>query len=40
MTATFLTPIAAITGADIFGLVVSFLVCVYLVYALLRGEKL
>jgi K+-transporting ATPase KdpF subunit len=35
-----LTPVAAITGADIFGLVVSFLVCVYLVYALLRGEKL
>jgi K+-transporting ATPase KdpF subunit len=32
--------LAAITGADIFGLVVSFLVCVYLVYALLRGEKL
>jgi K+-transporting ATPase KdpF subunit len=32
--------LATITGADIFGLVVSFLVCVYLVYALLRGEKL
>ncbi len=28
------------SGADIFGLVISFLVCVYLVYALLRGEKL
>jgi K+-transporting ATPase KdpF subunit len=28
------------TGADVFGLVVSFLVCVYLVYALLRGEDL
>jgi K+-transporting ATPase KdpF subunit len=28
------------SGADIFGLVVSFLVCVYLVYALLRGENL
>jgi K+-transporting ATPase KdpF subunit len=28
------------SGADVFGLVVSFLVCVYLVYALLRGEKL
>jgi K+-transporting ATPase KdpF subunit len=32
--------LATITGADIFGLIVSFLVCVYLVYALLRGEKL
>jgi K+-transporting ATPase KdpF subunit len=32
--------LATVTGADIFGLVVSFLVCVYLVYALLRGEKL
>jgi K+-transporting ATPase KdpF subunit len=40
MTAALLAPVAAITGADIFGLVVSFLVCVYLVYALLRGEKL
>ena len=28
------------TAADIFGLVVSFAVCVYLVYALLRGENL
>jgi K+-transporting ATPase KdpF subunit len=28
------------TGADLFGLVVSALVCVYLVYALLRGENL
>ncbi|HKZ14194.1 MAG TPA: potassium-transporting ATPase subunit F [Solirubrobacterales bacterium] len=28
------------SGADIFGLVVSFVVCVYLVYALLRGENL
>jgi F subunit of K+-transporting ATPase len=35
-----LAPFAAITGADIFGLVASALVCVYLVYALLRGEKL
>lgn len=33
-------PVAALTGADVFGLVVSFLVCVYLVYALLRGENL
>lgn len=32
--------LATITGADIFGLIVSALVCVYLVYALLRGEKL
>jgi K+-transporting ATPase KdpF subunit len=28
------------SGADIFGLVVSAVVCVYLVYALLRGENL
>jgi len=33
-------PLAALTGADVFGLLVSVLVCVYLVYALLRGEKL
>ena len=33
-------PLAALSGADVFGLVVSFLVCVYLLYALLRGEKL
>lgn len=33
-------PVAALTGADVFGLVVSALVCLYLVYALLRGEKL
>jgi K+-transporting ATPase KdpF subunit len=32
--------VAAITAADIFGLIVSALVCVYLLYALLRGEKL
>ena len=36
-----MTPLlAAISGADLFGLVASALVCVYLVYALLRGEKL
>jgi K+-transporting ATPase KdpF subunit len=36
-----MTPmLAAITAADLFGLVVSALVCVYLVYALLRGERL
>jgi K+-transporting ATPase KdpF subunit len=40
MSSALLTPVAAITGADVFGLVVSFLVCVYLIYALLRGEKL
>jgi len=33
-------PIAALGGADLFGLIVSALVCVYLVYALLRGENL
>jgi len=28
------------SGADIFGLIAAFVVCVYLVYALLRGENL
>jgi K+-transporting ATPase KdpF subunit len=28
------------SAADIFGLIVSLIVCVYLVYALLRGENL
>jgi len=28
------------SGAELFGLVVSALVCIYLVYALLRGENL
>jgi hypothetical protein len=28
------------SAADIFGLIASFLVCAYLVYALLRGENL
>jgi K+-transporting ATPase KdpF subunit len=32
--------LATITGADVFGLIVSAIVCVYLVYALLRGENL
>jgi len=32
--------LASLSGADLFGLIVSALVCVYLVYALLRGEKL
>ena len=27
------------SAADLFGLIVSSLVCVYLLYALLRGEK-
>jgi K+-transporting ATPase KdpF subunit len=27
------------SGADLFGLIVSALVCVYLLYALIRGEK-
>ena len=36
-----MTPaLAAIGSADLFGLVVAALVCVYLVYALLRGENL
>ena len=33
-------PLAALGGADLFGLIVSALVCVYLLYALLRGENL
>jgi hypothetical protein len=32
--------LAALSGADLFGLVVAALVCVYLIYALLRGENL
>jgi K+-transporting ATPase KdpF subunit len=31
--------IASISGADLFGLIVSAIVCIYLLYALLRGEK-
>jgi K+-transporting ATPase KdpF subunit len=27
------------SGADLFGLIASLIVCVYLLYALLRGEK-
>jgi K+-transporting ATPase KdpF subunit len=27
------------SGADLFGLIVSAIVCAYLLYALLRGEK-
>jgi K+-transporting ATPase KdpF subunit len=33
-------PLAALSGADAVGLIVSALVCVYLLYALLRGENL
>jgi K+-transporting ATPase KdpF subunit len=36
-----MTPVlATLSVADVFGLIVSFLVCVYLLYALLRGENL
>lgn len=35
-----IAPLAALTGADVFGLVAALIVCVYLFYALLRGEKL
>ena len=31
--------LAAISGADLFGLIASVVVCAYLLYALLRGEK-
>jgi K+-transporting ATPase KdpF subunit len=27
------------SGSDLFGLIISAIVCVYLMYALLRGEK-
>ncbi|HXF30027.1 MAG TPA: hypothetical protein VN522_00805 [Solirubrobacterales bacterium] len=40
MSTAVLTPVATLSGADIFGLVASFVVCVYLLYALLRGENL
>jgi hypothetical protein len=33
-------PLATLSRADLFGLIVSALVCVYLLYALLRGENL
>jgi F subunit of K+-transporting ATPase (Potass_KdpF) len=32
--------LATMSGADVFGLIVSVLVIVYLLYALVRGEKL
>jgi K+-transporting ATPase KdpF subunit len=31
--------VAHMSAADFFGLVVSALICVYLLYALVRGEK-
>ena len=31
--------IGHMSGADFFGLVVSVIVCLYLLYALLRGER-
>ncbi len=31
--------IATISGGDLFGLVASVIVCAYLLYALLRGER-
>ena len=31
--------VASIGGADLFGLIVSAIVCIYPLYALLRGEK-
>jgi hypothetical protein len=40
MTNALITPVASLSGADIFGIIASFIVCVYLVYALLRGENL
>jgi hypothetical protein len=35
-----LVPLAALTVADVLGLLVAAIVCVYLLYALLRGENL
>lgn len=32
-------PAPDMSGADVFGLIVSVLVCVYLLYALIRGER-
>jgi hypothetical protein len=32
--------VASISGGDVFGLIATVLVCAYLLYALLRGEKL
>jgi hypothetical protein len=33
-------PVAALSAADVFGLLAAALVCAYLIYALLRGENL
>ena len=33
-------PLASLSGADVFGLIASALVFLYLFYALLRGENL
>lgn len=33
-------PLAALAAADLLGLLIAALVCAYLLYALLRGEKL
>jgi len=33
-------PLAAFGAADVFGLLVALVVCLYLLYALLRGENL
>jgi K+-transporting ATPase KdpF subunit len=35
-----MTLLATMSGADVFGLVVSVIVIVYLFYALIRGERL
>jgi hypothetical protein len=35
-----IAPVAALSPADAFGLVAAFVVCVFLFYALLRGENL
>jgi hypothetical protein len=35
-----MTPLATMSGADVFGLVASVIVIAYLLYALIRGEKL
>jgi K+-transporting ATPase KdpF subunit len=34
-----MTAFAFMSVADLFGLIVSVLICIYLLYALLRGEK-
>jgi len=39
MTAPLAAFIFHMSGADFFGLVASVIVCIYLLYALLRGER-